>query len=250
MQDWILPLAASPLVYLGLYLFAALDGLFPPLPSEAAIIALAALSVSNGSPNLILLLATAAAGAFTGDQIAYAIGRRVDVRDLPFLRRPRGRRTLDRAEQALKHRGPSFILAARYIPGGRVAVNLAAGALGYPRRRFTALTAIAALMWSLFSAAIGIGAGAWLADDPLIAISVGVAGGIVTGLVVDWVIVLVQATPVSQLWVSHTVVQPGATRAVSGKPKSSTAYGARSCPVQRLTAPDDQGAAQPDHAAR
>ncbi|MGV8910930.1 MAG: DedA family protein [Propionicimonas sp.] len=171
---------------MGLYLVAAIDGVFPPIPSEAAVIALAALSISDGSPNLVLVLLAAAAGAFTGDQIAFTIGRRVDVCGLPFLRGPRGIGTLDRAERALTHRGPSFILAARYIPVGRVAANMTAGALGYPRRRFAALTAIASLMWSIYSAVIGIGAGAWLADDPLIAIPLGVAAGITIGLVGHW----------------------------------------------------------------
>lgn len=48
MENWILTLVASPLVYLGLYLFATIDGLFPPIPSESLAIALAALSVSSG----------------------------------------------------------------------------------------------------------------------------------------------------------------------------------------------------------
>jgi membrane-associated protein len=40
-QNWILALAASPLVYVGMYLFAAIDGFFPPIPSESLAIALA-----------------------------------------------------------------------------------------------------------------------------------------------------------------------------------------------------------------
>ena len=57
---------------------------------------------------------------------------------------------------ALDRRGASFIIAARYIPIGRVAVNMSAGALGYPRRRFVGLTAVAAVMWASYSAVIGI----------------------------------------------------------------------------------------------
>ncbi|QTE31276.1 DedA family protein [Pengzhenrongella sicca] len=186
MLEWILALAASPLVYVVLYLFATIDGFFPPIPSESVIIALAALSVTSGHPNIALIAVVAAAGAFTGDQIAYAIGQRIDVRRIRFLRGPRGQRTLDWAERALTHRGPSFILAARYVPIGRVAVNMTAGALAYPRRRFVPLTALAACTWSVYSVAIGLGAGVWFADHPLIAICVGVAGGVVIGLVVDW----------------------------------------------------------------
>jgi len=191
-QDWILALAASPLVYLGLYVFATIDGFFPPIPSESVVIALAALSMSTGQPNLALIVLVAAAGAFTGDQVAYSIGKRINVRQVAFLRGPRGQKTLDWAERALARRGPSFILAARYIPVGRVAVNMTAGAVGYPRRRFVGLTALAAVTWAMYSAAIGIGAGAWFKGHPFIAIVVGVVGGLIIGLALDYMLGFLQ----------------------------------------------------------
>jgi len=185
-QNWILALAASPLVYLGMYLFAAIDGFFPPIPSESLAIALAALSASTGQPNLALIIAFAATGAFTGDQIAYTIGKRLDVRRIPFLGGPRGQKALSWAGRSLALRGASVILAARYIPVGRVAVNATAGAVGYPRRRFVGVAAIASLTWALYSAAIGTGAGAWFKGHPLRAVVVGLAGGLLIGLVLDW----------------------------------------------------------------
>ena len=186
MQNWILTLAASPLVYLWMYLFAVIDGFFPPIPSESMAIALAALSVSSGQPNLALIIISAAAGAFTGDQIAYSIGKRLAVSRLPFMRSPRGRRTLDWAERTLARRGGAFILAARYIPVGRVAVNMTAGAVGYSRRRFVGFVVIASLTWALYCAAIGIGAGAWFKGHPLHAIVVGVVGGLLIGVILDF----------------------------------------------------------------
>ena len=41
---------------------------------NAVVIALASLSVAHGEPNLALIMVAGALGAFTGDQIAYAIG--------------------------------------------------------------------------------------------------------------------------------------------------------------------------------
>jgi membrane-associated protein len=184
-ENWILALAASPVVYLGMYLFATIDGFFPPIPSESLAIALAALSVSSGQPNLALIILVAAVGAFTGDQIAYTIGKRLNTRRIPFRAGPRTQKTLDWAKLALARRGASVILAARYIPVGRVAVNITAGAVGYPRRRFVGLDAIASLTWALYSAAIGIGAGEWFKGHPLGAIAVGLVGGLLIGLVLD-----------------------------------------------------------------
>jgi membrane protein DedA with SNARE-associated domain len=187
-ESWILDLATSPLVYLGMYLFAAIDGVFPPIPSESLAIALAALSVSSGQPDLVLIFLVAATGALTGDLLAYAIGRRVDVLRIPFLRGQRVQQTLDWAGRTLSRRGASVILAARFIPVGRVAVNLSAGAVGYPWRRFLGLDALASVTWALYSAAIGIGAGAWFKGHPLGAIVIGLVGGLLIGLVIDWIL--------------------------------------------------------------
>jgi membrane-associated protein len=194
-EEWVLALAASPLVYLVLFLLATVDGFFPPIPSESAVIALAAMAVSTGTPNLWLVGVTAAAGAFTGDQIAYAIGRRVPVRRSRLLGRPRAQRTLDWAEESLATRGASFIIGARYIPVGRVAVNMTAGAVRFSRRRFVPLTALAAASWAVYSAVIGVGAGAWLHDRPLIAVGVGVVLGTLIGFGVDAVLSRVQGRP-------------------------------------------------------
>jgi membrane protein DedA with SNARE-associated domain len=185
LHDWLVALADAPWVYLALFALATIDGFFPPMPSESVVIAVAALSVSAGTPNLALVLLAAAAGAFTGDQIAYAIGSRIEVRQLRILRSPRGQRSIDLAERALAQRGPSFILAARFVPVGRVAVNLTAGAVRYPRRRFAGLTALAAVTWSLYSVAIGLLAGTWIQDRPAVAITVGVVGGVLSGVLLD-----------------------------------------------------------------
>lgn len=188
MEHWALALGSSPWIFVVLYLFTTIDGFFPPLPSESIVIALAALSMSTGTPNLALVVLVAAAGAFTGDQIAYTIGTRIHVHDNRFLQGARAKAAVDWAERALENRGASFIFAARYIPVGRVAVNMTAGALRYPRRRFVGLTACAAVVWALYGALIGISAGAWLKNHPFVAVGVGVVAGILMGLLVDTVL--------------------------------------------------------------
>lgn len=188
LEHWVVALTATPWVYLLMYLLATVDGFFPPVPSESVVIALAATAIAIGTPDLTLVLISAAAGAFTGDQVAYWIGSRVNVRRLRFMQGPRAQRTLDWATHALDHRGASFVIAARYIPVGRVAVNMLAGTTGYPRRRFVPLTGIAAVTWALYSAGIGLGAGAWLGGHPWIAVGAGVAGGLLIGVAVDRVI--------------------------------------------------------------
>jgi len=187
-EAWALGLAESPMIFLVLYLFAAVDGFFPPIPSESLVIALASLSAANGKPSLLLVILVAAAGAFTGDQIAYTIGSRVDVRRLRIFRSAKAQSALDWADRALHERGASFIIAGRYIPVGRVAVNMTAGALHYRRRKFVGLDIIASITWALYATAIGVTAGRVLQAHPVVAIVVGVIGGLVIGLLVDTVL--------------------------------------------------------------
>lgn len=188
-SDWAVALAGTPWVFVALYAFATIDGFFPPIPSESVIIALAALFVASGSADFWILGAVAAAGAFTGDQIAYSIGKRIPIRRLRFMQGPRAKKALAWAERALAERGASFIISARYVPIGRVAVNMTAGATGYPRRRFTALAVVAAISWSIYSVLLGIGAGKLFGDHhPLLAMAAGVAAGLLLGVLVDWLI--------------------------------------------------------------
>lgn len=187
-EAWILAMAASPWIYPAMFAFATIDGFFPPLPSESVVITLTVSAHSTGTPWIWLVLIAAAAGAWVGDQIAYQIGKMIGTDRVPFLRSARGRRAVDWAERALTRRGASFILAARYVPIGRVAVNMTAGAVGYPRRRFMFISAIAAVMWALYSAGIGLVAAQWLGHEPLLAIVIGVVLGVAMGFIVDKVV--------------------------------------------------------------
>lgn len=171
-----------------------IDGFFPPLPSESIIVGLAAVSVSVGQPNLWLVFVIAAAGAFIGDNIAYTIGRHW-LTGLAHSRRPRVRRAFRWAARQLDRRGAVIIMAARYIPVGRVAVNVTAGATRFPRPLFMILDAIAALSWAAYSIAIGTVAGTWLGDNTLLAMAVAVTGGVLLGLLVERLIKVFLGSP-------------------------------------------------------
>lgn len=186
LDEWFAP-SGSPWMLVILYAFATIDGFFPPVPSESVVIVLTALSPPGGRQAYWLLASVAAAGAFTGDQIAYSIGRRIPVRGLRVLRSERAQRALTWADSALTQRGAAFIIGARFIPVGRVAVNMTAGTVGFSRVRFSGLAALAAVTWSAYSVGIGVGAG-HLFDHPLLAVAVGVAGGLVTGALVDYLL--------------------------------------------------------------
>ena len=102
---------------------------------------------------------------------------------------------MQRAGHALDRRGAVIILVARYVPIGRVAVNLTAGASGYPQRRFLGLTALAALSWSGYSVAIGLLAGHWLEDNAILGAIAGIAFAVALGGLVDHLVRRVTAGP-------------------------------------------------------
>jgi membrane protein DedA with SNARE-associated domain len=179
--------AASPLVYLVLFALCLVDGFFPPMPSEAALTAVAAIAATTGNPVLAAVLAVAAAGAIAGDQVAYWIGRRGGLARLADPRRPRLARTFAWAERQMRRRSASLILVGRYIPGVRVAVNMVAGATRLPYRKFLLLSGFAGIAWSASSVAISLAASSVL-DQPLVAALVSMVAAAVFGVVVDRVI--------------------------------------------------------------
>jgi membrane-associated protein len=188
LNDTVSTLAGSPWVYLVVVVVCLVDGFFPPVPSETVVVAAAAVSASTGSPNMLLLVAVAALGAMAGDNIAFEIGRRIGVTRFRWMRAARVARAIDWARRGLDRRGALLIFTARYIPVGRIAVNMTAGATGYPRRRFIPLSAVAGLTWAIYSTAIGLVAGQWLHDQPLLAVLVAIGFAAVVGAAVDFII--------------------------------------------------------------
>ncbi len=185
-SELVLQAVASPWLYLVLFAVTVIDGFFPPIPSETVLVAAAAVSASAGDLwALVPLGLVAAAGAAIGDNIAFALGRRIGTDRWSWMRRPRVVAALAHARSALGRRGAALILGARYIPVGRVAVNMSAGALRFAWRRFAPLSIVAGVSWSALSVTIGLFAGAWLADQPLFSAGVGIVVALLLGLVID-----------------------------------------------------------------
>ena len=146
---------ASGWAYLILFLFAFLDVLVPIVPSETAVIT-AGVVAASGDLRLALIIPAAAVGAFLGDNTVYLIGRRFGGRVTErFFGGEKATERMAWAEVQLSERGGELIVVARFIPGGRTAVALSAGTLGYPWRRFVVFDLAAALIWASYAALLG-----------------------------------------------------------------------------------------------
>lgn len=146
---------ASGWAYAILFVLAFLDALVPVVPSETSVIT-AGVVASAGDLSLPLVIAFAAAGAVGGDNAAYFIGyrfgRRINDR---FFRSEKAKKRIAWAHGQVEERGGELIVIARFIPGGRTAVTLSAGTLGYPWRKFILFDAIAGLAWASYASSLG-----------------------------------------------------------------------------------------------
>jgi len=156
----------SPWLWMLVFAVAGLDALLPFMPSETTVVTVAVL-LGPDPARLAVLAAVAAGGAWAGDCLGYAVGRSAGPRAIARLQRGQdGRRRHDWARDQVRRNGGLLIIAARYLPGGRVAGALATGSLGYPLRKFVALDAAGAAIWAVYSVLIGFAGGAAFADEP------------------------------------------------------------------------------------
>src|SRR5699024_8071908 len=119
------------------------------------------------------------------DNLGYLIGSKVGWERFRFLREGRGRRAVEAADRGLQKRALVFLMTARYIPFGRTAVNLVAGAVHYPHRNFWPRSLLSTFVWAVYSCAIGAIARAWLPDHNLLAITVALIAAVVLALVAE-----------------------------------------------------------------
>jgi membrane-associated protein len=153
--------SGSPWTYAVVLAFAALDSVFPIVPSEATAITAGVLA-GAGDLHIALVLGAAAAGAFIGDNGAYGVGRGAGrFTSKPLLR---GRQAW--AERTLDERGPYLIVVARFIPGGRTAATITAGLTSMPWVRFVRAAAVAAVLWASFAVGLGYLGGRAFEDEP------------------------------------------------------------------------------------
>jgi len=177
--------AGQPWIYPILLVFFFIDGFATILPSETAIVGLSALSLHKGEPNLWILGATALVGAMAGDNMAYLLGRKIGLERWKWMRRPKVKKMFAWAQYELGKRGAVLIFTARYIPWGRVAVNYVAGQTGFRHRTFFFLDAFACLTWVGYSIGVGLLAGQWVHNNPLLGVGIAVAFAVALGFVVD-----------------------------------------------------------------
>jgi membrane protein DedA with SNARE-associated domain len=172
----LLTMMATPLwAYLALFGFLAVDAMIPVVPIQAIMITSGALTV-YGNLDLALVILIGAAGMFTGDSIAFLLGRssghvgrgwlsgRIGVLrarcapkhvDDEPRQQSRTRQAAARFTRGLRRPGPLVMLLCRFVPGGRMAAGFHAGRIGYPVKLFIIYDGLAALCWASYGGLVG-----------------------------------------------------------------------------------------------
>lgn len=165
--------------YIAVLLIVAGDGVFPLLPGETAIIA-AAVVAAAGSLNLFGVIAAGAVGAIIGDSTAYLIGRAGGERIRRLMVRVTSEERMRSAEGMIQRQGPALVIAGRFLPGLRIAINMSCGAghMAYPR--FLTFDTLGAIAWSSQAAIIGYLGGKAFEEKPWLGLLIAIA---VAGLI-------------------------------------------------------------------
>lgn len=122
------------------------------LPGESLLFTAGLLSstaVAQPLP-LPLVLVAAAAGALSGAQVGYLIGRRAGPALTDRARRPKVAAAMSRSRHLLERYGYGrAIVLARFVPVVRTVLNPVAGALGVPARVFAWWQLVGGLLWTV-----------------------------------------------------------------------------------------------------
>jgi len=187
-EELLIEVARSPWALPLLFLLVIGDAFLVVVPGEAAVTAFGALAVSQGEPNLWLVIAVAAVAAVSGDAACYLVGRTIGLERWRWMRTPRVQAAFAWSRARLQRRAALVLFTARFIPFARLAVNLTAGATRVGAPRYLAIAALAALAWAAYQALIGAAVAAVVPGGPVVAVVVSVVVAVGIGLGIDAVL--------------------------------------------------------------
>ena len=185
MVDWV---SGSNWSYVAIFAVAVIDAFFPVVPSESMVIVAGTLA-GTGDLNVLLVILAAWAGAVTGDNISYGIGKFAGERTVKRLfKHPKAHRGFDWAEQQLEERGSYIIIIARFIPFGRTAVTFTAGyTKGLPWHRFFRYDLVAGGVWATYATMLGYLGGKQFEEHPWKGVLLGLGIAFAVAFTVEWV---------------------------------------------------------------
>ena len=143
-------------IYTVLFLFAYVENVFPPSPSDFVVVIGGSLIATEAIHFIPTLLLTSL-GSVLGFMTLYFIGSQLDKKviragKIKFI----SVEALDKAEKWFIKYGYTIILANRFLPGTRSVISFFAGLSELNAKKTTLLAAISALVWNSIIIYLGI----------------------------------------------------------------------------------------------
>lgn len=158
----------SSLGYPLLFGLVLLGSVVPVVPTGAVVGAGAAVATTTDHLSLTLVVLVSAGAALAGDLITFAVCRFGGPSAVRWVARGQHTERIEEVRDQFRRHGWQIVVIGRLLPAGRIPVLLAAGALAYPWRRLLPASAVAALIWAIAYAALGVLSGG-IFDSPLLA---------------------------------------------------------------------------------
>ena len=142
-------------IYLTLFLFAFVENIFPPSPSDVVTVISGSLIVT-GVINFFLALSFATLGSIIGFIVMFYIGSTVDKKVIHsgrFKYIPVD--AIDKVEKWFRKYGYFIIVANRFMPGTRAVISFFAGISNLDSKKTVILCFISALLWNAIMLYLG-----------------------------------------------------------------------------------------------
>jgi membrane protein DedA with SNARE-associated domain len=152
--------------YVVCFLFIWFDAVIPIFPGETTLSAASTIA-SAGGLQLGLVMLAGALGAIVGDSSLFWIARMSATKMRPKLDKALENPKVKVAWDGLNRSPGLLIVAGRYVPGMRFAVNVSMGLSDMPYRRFLGWSALSGVLWSVYTCALAYWVSTTLAGFPL-----------------------------------------------------------------------------------
>ncbi len=152
--------------YVLCFLLVWLDAIIPIFPGETTLSAASTLA-AQGDLQLELVMLAGALGAILGDSSLFWIARRCAARVQGQLDTALENPKIRAGWDALDRSPGLLIVAGRYVPGMRFAVNASMGLSSLPYRRFLPWSVLGGALWSVYTCALAYKVATTLSGFPL-----------------------------------------------------------------------------------
>ena len=162
-------LAEAPAEWAYFLCFALVwfDAVIPIFPGETTLNAASTVAAQGDELELGLVIAAGALGAIVGDSSLFWIARKSAARVQGQLDKALENPKVRAGWDALDRSPGLMIVAGRYVPGMRFAVNATMGLSSLPYRRFLPWSVLGGILWSVYTCTLAYKVATTLSGFPL-----------------------------------------------------------------------------------